>query len=284
MNDLLSKYLENKPNSFFWYSGLIVVVLIGISEYLLGYGVSISIFYLVPISLATWYAGKGTGTIFSFISAGMWFAADELSATPFTKTAVPIWNAAVRLCFFLIFVFLLDGFKREKARAREDHLTGLGNRRKFFELAEAEIKRSLRYGHPFTLAYIDVDDFKSVNDTYGHDVGDTLLKTIGGIIKQNVRTTDIDARLGGDEFAVLLPETGSERAVRFFNKLHQRLSETVVRDRSITFSVGVITFVKPPESIDKMIRIADQLMYSVKESGKSLVKFNVIDEEQSLKQ
>ena len=111
----------------------------------------------------------------------------------------------------------------------------------------------------------------------GHSEGDVLLKSVAEIIHSNVRATDIDARLGGDEFALLLPETGAERAVRFFNKLHHELSKTSVGDRTVTFSVGVVTFVQPPESIDAMIRTVDRLMYSAKEEGKNLVKFEVID-------
>ncbi len=277
MNVSLLKYLGKRPKSFFWISGHIIALLIGGSEYLLGYGISISIFYLVPISLAAWYAGKRAGSFLALTSAVIWFAVDDLSANPFANTYAPFWNAAVRLCFFLIIVFLLDGFKREKTYAREDYLTGLGNRRHFFETAEAEISRARRYGHPFSVAYIDVDDFKSINDRLGHSEGDALLKSIAEIIHRNVRATDIDARLGGDEFALLLPETDAERAVRFFNKLHHRLSEASVDGRSVTFSAGVVTFVQLPESIDAMIRTVDQLMYSAKTRGKNLVKYKVID-------
>ncbi len=277
----LIKYLEKQTKSFFWIFGPIIALIIGGSEYLLGYGVSISIFYLVPISLAAWYVGKRAASFLALTSAGIWFAVDEISANPFANTYVPFWNAAVRLCLFLIIVFLLDGFKREKTYAREDYLTGLGNLRYFFEMAEAEINRFRRYGHPFSVAYIDVDDFKSINDRFGHSEGDALLKSIAEIIKSNVRATDIDARLGGDEFGLLLPETGAERAVRFFNKLHYRLSEAVMHDRSVTFSVGVVTFVQPPGSIDEMIRTVDKLMYSAKESGKNVVKYQVIDKEQA---
>ena len=160
------KYLEKQPKSFFWISGPLIAFLIGGTEYLLGYGISISILYLVPISLAAWFAGKGAGSFLALTSAVIWFAVDELSANPFANTYVPFWNAAVRLFLFFTIVFLLDGFKREKTSAREDYLTGLGNLRYFFEMAGAEINRSRRYGHPFSVAYIDVDDFKSINDRY----------------------------------------------------------------------------------------------------------------------
>jgi diguanylate cyclase (GGDEF)-like protein len=152
----------------------------------------------------------------------------------------------------------------------------LGNRRHFFELAKGEIMRSERYGHPFTLAYIDVDEFKSINDRFGHAEGDALLKSISQSIKSNARATDITARLGGDEFAVLLPESGNESAEPFFNKLHQVLSDVARQNRwPVTFSIGVVTFIDPPESIDEMIRIVDDVMYLVKGSGKNLVRYEM---------
>lgn len=275
------EYIRRKPPPFFWVAGTAIVFLLGIPDYLLGYGVSFSIFYLVPILIAAWYSGKKTGIYMSVISALTWFLSDELSGNPFERPYVPIWNAFVRLGFFLIVVFLLDAFKREKALAREDYLTGLGNRRNFFELADYVVKRSRRYGHPFAVSYLDIDKFKSINDRFGHLEGDALLKSVAEVIKGTIRATDVEARLGGDEFAVLLPECNAESAILFFNKLHRLLSQITIRGNGpVTFSMGVVTFLKPPASTDAMIRIVDDLMYSVKESGRNLVKYCVIDNEQ----
>lgn len=275
------EYFDSKPRSFFIGAGTVAALLIGVPDYLLGYGVSFSIFYLVPISIAAWYAGKGTGIYVAVISAAIWFTADELSGNPFVLPYVPVWNAVVRLGFFLILVYLLDAFKREKTYAREDYLTGLGNRRYFFERADAEIKRSQRYGHALTVAYIDIDHFKAINDRFGHTEGDALLRSVAKLIKSNIRATDLDARLGGDEFAVLLPESNAKSAEKFFAKLHRLLSRIIVHDGGpVTFSIGVVTFLKPPKSIDAMIKTVDRRMYAAKESGKNMVKYSVIDTEQ----
>jgi diguanylate cyclase (GGDEF)-like protein len=274
----LFQYFDGKSPSFFIVVGTALVVLVGVPDYVLPRRVSFSIFYLIPVSVTAWYAGKLAGMYLAGISAAIWFVADILSGDPYTRHYIPYWNALVRLGFFLIVVFLLLAFKREKIYAREDYLTGLNNRRNFFDLSEKEIKRSQRYGHPFTIAYIDVDDFKSINDRFGHAEGDLLLRSVAGIIKHNIRSTDIDGRLGGDEFSVLLPETGPESAVRFFNKLHHGLSiMTVHGDVRVTFSIGVVTFLRPPDSVDEMIKAVDQIMYSAKESGKDTVKHQVID-------
>ncbi|HTC77354.1 MAG TPA: diguanylate cyclase, partial [Terriglobales bacterium] len=95
----------------------------------------------------------------------------------------------------------------EKELSRSDPLTGLPNRRAFYEVALAEADRARRYRHPLSLAYLDVDNFKQVNDDYGHDAGDELLVRVAEVLRRNLRNNDIVARLGGDEFAMLLPET-----------------------------------------------------------------------------
>ncbi|WP_051036080.1 GGDEF domain-containing protein [Stanieria cyanosphaera] len=137
-----------------------------------------------------------------------WFIAD-LHANVYDYFWLPYWNASVRLGFFLITASLLAALKQayeeQQKLARTDFLTELINRNFFLELLQLESLRSLRYQRPFTLAYLDIDDFKLINDRYGHHHGDKLLKIITQTIKKEIRATDIFARLVGDEFALLLP-------------------------------------------------------------------------------
>jgi diguanylate cyclase (GGDEF)-like protein len=271
------EYMNKRSKRALVVHGAVLALLIGISSYMLGREIGFAIFYLVPISLTTWFAGRIPGVVVAFVSVAAWIAADILSGGHYSHRYAPFWNGLVRLGLFVIVILLLDGFKREKSLAREDYLTGLGNRRHFFELAEGEIMRSRRYGHPFTVAYIDVDDFKIINDRFGHAEGDAFLKSIAHIIKINIRATDVASRLGGDEFAVLLPESGSVPASKFINKLHQVLSDAALRDdRPVSFSIGAVTFIKPPDSVDAMIRIVDRLMYSAKAGGKNRVMYESI--------
>ena len=166
----------------------------------------------------------------------------------------------------------------EKAQemARLDFLTGLKNRRAFYELGETEVLRARRYGRPLSLAYIDLDNFKAINDNLGHEEGDRLLVTVAGIIREQLRATDIIARLGGDEFAVLLPETGEAAARNVLEKLRAALLRAA-QDRlwPVTFSIGTVVCEQPPPHFENLVRDADQVMYAVKRKGKDSLTLEV---------
>jgi diguanylate cyclase (GGDEF)-like protein len=135
-------------------------------------------------------------------------------------------------------------------------------------LADAEIRRSRRYNDPFTVIYLDIDNFKTVNDTQGHSEGDRLLRQVASTLTTAVREIDTVARLGGDEFGLLLPESDGDAAVTVATKISAGLKAQVEQHWPVTFSIGMVTYLTAPESADEMIRVADKLMYEVKESGK----------------
>ena len=271
-------YLRSQSRFVILGVGFVLVLCIAIPDLLLSRAISISILYLLPILLTTWLAGRGAGVMIAAVSALLWLAAQFLAMNRHADPLAPYWNAFLQFGFFIIVLFLFDAFRREKLSARLDYLTGLGNRRRFFEHAEKEINRLQRYGHAFTVAYIDVDNFKAVNDRYGHDAGDRLLKLIAEAISRNIRVTDSASRLGGDEYALILPETDAEAAGKFFSKLSRHLSDAIMRDKwPVTLSIGIVTYVIAPTTIDEMIRIVDKLMYSAKTSGKNQVKYLVYE-------
>ena len=161
----------------------------------------------------------------------------------------------------------------EMRLARSDALTGLANRRAFYEKAEIERKRAVRYARPLSMAYVDLDNFKRVNDTSGHEAGDQILVTVAGILQNNLRAEDVAARLGGDEFALLLPEAGHASAAFVMNKLHRLLTSAMQEKHShVTFSMGVVTYDTAPESTEMMVQKADQVMYEVKRQGKNSIR------------
>jgi diguanylate cyclase (GGDEF)-like protein/PAS domain S-box-containing protein len=162
--------------------------------------------------------------------------------------------------------------QREKELARTDMLTGLANRRAFYEALQIERARSARYGRPVTLVYLDLDNFKRVNDTLGHAVGDELLACVADLLRRTLRASDTVGRLGGDEFAVLLPETNAQAAEVLLQKLSSVLADTMrAKQWPVTFSMGAAAFLDNPASVEEMIRTADELMYSVKKSGKNRI-------------
>ena len=253
---------------------------IGVLDYLTGYEFSFSVFYVLPISLITWLTGQRLGLTSSAISAFVWLTADFISRQQYSHPLIPIWNTLIRFAFFAIITSLLSALKsamqREGRLARIDYLTGAVNSRFFYDLAQMEIDRFQRFQHPFTLAYLDLDDFKNVNDQFGHAAGDQVLRSVVGYIRKNMRRTDVVTRLGGDEFAILLPETNQESASIAIFKLQSGLLEEMRQNNwPVTFSIGVLTCTAAPSTTDELVKMADALMYSVKRDSKNGLKFGV---------
>jgi diguanylate cyclase (GGDEF)-like protein len=271
------RVIRRQPRSLLTALGFVLVLCLGVIDYLTGPEISFSVFYLLPILGGTWFVDQRAGIFLSIFSAATWLAMDLLAGATYSHSAIPYWNAATRLTFFLIVATLVSALKRrlehEEELARKDALTGMSNVRFFIELASMEIGRARRYQHPFTLLYIDADNFKSINDRFGHNTGDALLRSMAEVMKGEIRATDVVARLGGDEFVILLPETGYEPAQRVICKVRQHLLDTMAEEGwSVTFSIGAVTFTTPPDSVQEMIKQADDLMYAAKRNGKDMAK------------
>jgi diguanylate cyclase (GGDEF)-like protein len=269
----------SKRNKFFWgLVGVGLVILLGLIDYLTGHELAFSLFYLIPISLVTWYAGRRLGLVTSTASAIACFFADYMSRHSYSSLMLNLWNTLMPLGFFILMTTLLSIFRKESLTnaesARTDYVTKAVSVRYFYELAQREIERSRRYLHPFTLVYIDLDNFKEVNDEFGHSIGDKVLQMVAWSVQQSTRSVDVFARLGGDEFALLLPETGSGEARTVMARTHGKLKEEMQRNGwPVTFSLGVVTFMDIPYTVDEIIRMADDVMYSVKSKGKNGIKY-----------
>lgn len=253
-----------------------LTAIVGLLDDTTGSHISFSLFYLGPIALAAWYTGRNAGTGIATLATLLWLAADYHTHLDAVSGWIPIWNTLVRLGFFLIFVWLLCLLKSklelEESLADTDPLTGLANRRAFNERLDAETARTRRYKQAFTIAYIDLDNFKYVNDNMGHDVGDQVLLKVGHTIKSGVRTSDIAARFGGDEFACLFPITNHQDAQPVLENLHRRLLQAMQDQQwPITFSIGAITYEALMDNTRDMIKAVDDLMYTVKKSGKNSI-------------
>ena len=270
-------FLERVPRLFWVIGGLVLLCGVGLADYATGYELSFSLFYALPIALITWFTGWELGLVSAVASAAIWLAAEVMAGATYSSPVIFLWNSIIRLGFFVITVFSLrmgKALEQERALASTDYLTGILNIRSFNVLAQREIDRSLRDHYPFSVAYIDVDAFKSINDRFGHVTGDKVLFTIANCLKQNLRKTDIMARVGGDEFGVLLPEMGLDVAQTVMSKLYEKLrKEMRANNWLITFSIGVMTFIDPPGSVPEMLAKVDKVMYSVKNGGKDNINF-----------
>jgi diguanylate cyclase (GGDEF)-like protein len=259
--------------------GVLLLSTVAFLDYITGVEFSFSLFYLLPISLISWAISERLGLVFAILSSCVWIAVDIWSGNS-NRTSnlfAYMWNATARLGFFLLPVFMIRlnrAMQHEKELARTDFLTGVLNTRFFHELAQMEINRSVRYKRPFTIAFIDVDNFKTINDTFGHTTGDTVLRAIAMHIKAHLRKTDIVARVGGDEFVILLTETNAQMAPSVITNLQRALLNKMKEDGwSVTFSIGVLTLSAPQLSVDEMLGRADQLMYRVKNGGKNNIQY-----------
>ncbi|MEI7847280.1 MAG: diguanylate cyclase [Chloroflexota bacterium] len=262
--------------------GLALIAAVGVVDFLTGYELAFSLFYVIPVAYATWLIGRRYGIAASIVSALVWFWVDVVSGNYYSQALIPIWNTLIRFSFFILFTLLLSVLKnsmeREKELARIDFLTGAINSRFFYELLQMEIDRLQRTKHSFTLVYFDVDNFKIVNDQFGHLTGDQVLQTVVSHARHHMRRTDVIARLGGDEFALLLPETGQESAHVVIEKLQSGLlAEMQQRNWKVTFSIGVLTCNAKLPNTDALVKMADELMYSVKRGGKNAIKYSSLE-------
>lgn len=173
----------------------------------------------------------------------------------------------------------LDTAKQKaELQARTDVLTGLNNRRAFFENAGMIDAQSRRYKHVYVVAMIDIDHFKLVNDTWGHEAGDSALQTVGRIISGMLRESDIIARIGGEEFAVILPETSAEDGAALAERLRMAIEGTIFptsnSEIKITISVGIASLDDLGDSLEKVVANSDAAMYLAKKAGRNRIEIH----------
>jgi len=275
---LLHRRLERAPAALPGSFAAVLIAAVGALDYVTGSELSASVLYVLPVGLAAWYAGAAWGLGTCLLAAATWFAADATAGAQYQAAWIPLWNAGVRLAFFVIIAELTrrlhDALEAQRRLAEADELTGLANARRFQVVLDAEVRRAVRYGRPITLAYVDLDGFKTVNDRWGHAAGDRVLARIGGLLRSHVRVSDLAGRLGGDEFAILLPETDGPQARDALANLRTFL-ERAMREGSwpVGFSIGVVSSSGEIPTAQELLRTADGLMYEVKQAGRGTTRF-----------
>jgi diguanylate cyclase (GGDEF)-like protein len=241
-----------------------------------GRGLELTFLYLLAVAFAAWFLGRAGGLAVAVASAVSWLAADRLAGAdrPVGPRAVSV---ALQLAAFgtaaLVVAALRARRHRESGLARTDGLTGLLNRRGFLESARREVARSARTSRPLTIARLDVDGFRAVNDGHGHEAGDRMLAGVAAGLRAGIRVVDACARIGGDEFAVLLTETEAFSADALLDRLRSVAAQSASEAGApVTLTVGAVTFERPPANLDEMLQAADRLLREAKLAGGNVVR------------
>lgn len=273
-------------NRIVFLLSILSTILIGYCDHLTGAHVSMMLLFALPILVSAWYCGKSEGVIVAFVATISWFVANVLNKPSGESDAILSWNALTRLGIFVLIAYSVSlqsklrlALEREKMRANTDRLTGLYNKDAFRERVEEEINRARRYNHPLSLAFIDLDNFKIVNDTEGHARGDRLLQHVSETITGTIRKTDIAGRIGGDEFTICFPEADEESVHKAIDKLVKALYiMTSQSGWQVTASIGVVTCLHISDTYDALLGQADKLMYVAKGKGKNKAEFETVVE------
>jgi len=250
----------------------VLFVVVAVIDYVTPPELNLTFMYVLIILLACWNLGLMWSLVFTALASGMqFFVVDQIKGDYISLMYLYI-DLGNRLFTFLLVIVLAvplrTVYAREKITARIDWLTKIPNRRAFTELLVTEIARYERTGVPFSVAYIDLDDFKSINDRFGNEKGDLLLCKIAETVKRSLRKTDAVARLGGDEFAILFPASGMDAALPIVQRVRGQLEALNQEGGSVTFSIGLGTFGRLGLSPDEVIALCDSLMHRAKREGK----------------
>lgn len=235
----------------------------------------LGILYVIPVLLATWSEGTGWGLAFAAATSLLRFriGIDQMPET--TPLQIRILNEAAYLAVVGVAIAGLSQLRRTQHQlaelATQDPLTNVLNARAFSRELTQELGRNRRYGRPLALIYLDLDDFKKVNDAHGHATGDAVLRLVADAMRGAVRQADVVGRLGGDEFAVLMPETDGDVGHAAASRLVAGIRTVFRGTPSVTASIGVVAVSGTEAGSDELLRKADQAMYAAKQSGKDRV-------------
>ena len=240
-----------------------------------GADLRLGILYVVPVLLAASYDGLGWGIAFALATALLRFGVGIDQMPLDTSLQVRLLNEAAYLTVVGVAIAGLSQLRRTQSQLRllatHDPLTTVLNARAFASQLAQELGRNRRYGRPLALIYLDLDDFKKVNDAHGHATGDAVLRLVADAMRSAVRQADVVGRLGGDEFGVLMPETDGTVAHAVATRLAGGIRTVFRGTPSVTASIGVVAVSGTEAGSDELLRKADQAMYEAKRAGKDRV-------------
>jgi diguanylate cyclase (GGDEF)-like protein len=275
MSATIGAMIAEQPLWALWAECIALTALVAVLDYATGTEIGFSIFYMGPIVFAAWFISRRAGIVLALVSAALWGWLDAAGGMHYSSVLIPVWNTIMRLGYFVTALVLVAQTKAasesQRLLARTDSLTGVANGRAFADRAHLALSYLRRAGRPVTIAYIDLDHFKKVNDGLGHSEGDRLLHAVAQAVAGRLRSTDMIARLGGDEFGVLLGETDAVMAPKVLAVINEAIGEAVDGEWDVGCTIGAMTFTSPPPSVDYMVRAADELMYRGKQEGRGRI-------------
>lgn len=265
----LLAWVEGQSTERVLIACVVAVVLIGIADASTDPDYLLTIVYIIPISLSAWRAGWQRAWGITALAVVTLLIVDTLNPQDGALTPAVLWNQLSRLAVVVFIVILINGLREARQRAelmaRTDILTGISNLFAFREVSARHLEHAQRNGQPLTLLFLDIDDFKIVNDFGGHSAGDEVLRRIARELSFAARQDDFVARVGGDEFVVLLPRTDAAQAADVINRITSRLATISRPDGSqLTCSLGMATHAPALATIDKIMQEADNAMYFMK--------------------
>lgn len=237
--------------------------------------VRLGILYIVPVLLVTWTEGLAWGVGFAVATIGL---REVVAWEQLPQGTAALWRLVNAGSYVAVLGVAMAGLQRLRLiqeqlsqLATHDSLTSLVNARAFAARLTQELERNRRYPRPLSLMYLDLDDFKVINDSHGHQTGDAVLRLVADAMRSSVRQADIVGRLGGDEFAVLMPETDAQLADTAAKRLATGLRTVFKGTPTVTASIGVVSCTASDANTDDLLRRADQAMYEAKRAGKDRV-------------
>jgi diguanylate cyclase (GGDEF)-like protein len=245
-------------------------------DFATGEDVRILALYFVPLLVAGWHLSRPEIIVFTILATAVWVSV--LYSIGIRFNGVQHWfiNALATgvgfLTVALLVGFLRGALDREHALSRTDPLTGLPNRRDLTDRVASELALCKRAGRAATLASIDLNDFKVVNDTLGHQGGDEVLRLFAGLLNKSIRSSDSAARIGGDEFVIFMPETGNDQAVQLVGRIRSAAEALpAFRSSGVTLSIGTYSEDPVASDLNAMLVAADAQMYDAKRLSKAAV-------------
>jgi diguanylate cyclase (GGDEF)-like protein len=268
----------NIPTRRVLVAGVLAMVAIFVIDLLAGVDIRLHVLYVFPLAGIALHCKRIGASLFGLalsVALQMFtFFENGIRNGPLVTDVLVTFSAS--LLIIVLARATRENYLRMRILAVSDPLTGLHNRRSFHAIVELEISRQKRYGGTFSLAMVDLDNFKMLNDRQGHQAGDNALKFVAEVLREHIRETDSAARLGGDEFAILMPNTLGDDCCVMCRHMGNRISERMsTAGYAVTASIGCATFSEAPESMALAFEKADQAMYAAKAAGKGrIVRLN----------